>query len=164
MAGAACAAVGLVAIRAARGRTAAALALLALGTTLPPLLAWALLATAMPAQAALQGTLGAWLHLGKPALLDMPYFRIFLGTYRPVASMLGLLFWSAGWAVALAALAALARWAGPRGRGTALAATAVATVPGALLAAAGGTVPWLDAMRPLPLFLAGLLALDTWRL
>jgi hypothetical protein len=164
VAGVACAAVGLVAMRAARGRTAAALALLALGAAIPPLLAWALLATAMPAQAALQGTLGAWLHLGKPALLEMPYFRIFLGTYRPVASVLDLLLWSAGWAVAFAALAALARWAGPRGRGAALVATTVAAVPGALLVVAGGSVPWLAAMRPLPLFLAALLAVDAWRL
>jgi hypothetical protein len=159
LAGAACAGFALLAAR--RWRAVPALLV---GALVPPLLAFGLLACAMPPGRALRGTLGAWLHLGDPALVRMPYFQIFMGTWAPARSVIALAAWSLVWTALLGTLWLVARGAGTRSRGAAAGACAALLAAAALLAGAHRSVPWVDAMRPLPLFLAGLLGVDVVRL
>ena len=139
-----------------------ALPWVACGALLPPLLAWSLLACAMPAAGAARGTAGAWLQLGNRALVGMPYFQMFLGTWQPVQSLAALASWSTVWGAALGTLWLVARTVGPRSRGAAAAACGALLLAAALLMAAHRSIPWVEAMRPLPLFLLGLLAVELW--
>ncbi|HEX5045401.1 MAG TPA: hypothetical protein VFV75_21095 [Candidatus Polarisedimenticolaceae bacterium] len=159
LAGAACAGYGFLAARRWR-----ALPLLLAGAVVPPLLAFGLLACAMPPGKALRGTLGAWLHLADPALVRMPYFQIFMGTWEPARSVLALASWSLVWTAVAGTLWLAARAAGPRSRTVVAGTSALLLALSAWLAAAHRAVPWLEAMRPLPLFLLGLLGVEVVRL
>ncbi len=130
----------------------------------PPLVAWALLSAAMPAGDALRGLLGAWSFLFDRELAAMPYFRIGQGTLDLSASLRSLLLWSLAWLAALGpawvASRSMPRTAGP---GRAVAAASALAIPAAVLAL-HRRVDWLEALRPLPVCLAALLALDLRRL
>lgn len=127
---------------------------------LPPLSAWALLSAAMKPREALLGMLGAWRFLFDRELSAMPYFRIGQGTYDLGASLRSLLFWSFAWVAAFGSVWASARFLS-RSRGPArwLGLLGSLAAP-AVVFAFRERVDWLEAGRPLPVFLAGLLILD----
>jgi hypothetical protein len=122
---------------------------------LPPLAAFALLASALAPGEALRATLGAWPWLLDGEVSRLPFYRIGMGVDRPAARLAEMLRWSGGWLLALGpalALACVGR--GARALGARLAAfAAVAEI--AALAFAGARVDWLAALRPLPLFTLG---------
>ncbi len=159
LAGAACAGFGFLASHRLR-----AAGWLALGAVLPPLAAWGLLALAMPADQALRGTLGAWLRLGNPSLVRMPYFQIFMGTWEPAASLRALGWWTLAWTAVLGTLWLVARAAGARSRTIVAGTCAALLVVSAWLALVHRSIPWVEAMRPLPLVLLVLLGIDLPRL
>ena len=148
LAGAACAGFAVLASRRLR-----AIGWVALGAVLPPLAAWGLLAFAMPADQALRGTLGAWVHLGNPALVRMPYFRLFMGTWEPVASLGAMAWWTVVWTAVVGTLWLVARTAATRSPTVVTATCAALLVVAACLALAHRSLSWVEAMRPLPLLL-----------
>jgi hypothetical protein len=90
----------------------------------------------------------------------MPYFRLFMGTWEPARSMAALASWSLVWALVGGALWLVARAAGPRSRAVVAGTCALLLALSACLALAHRAVPWTDAMRPLPVFLLGLLGVQ----
>jgi hypothetical protein len=123
-----------------------------------PLAAWAVLSAAMPAGVALNGIVGSWAHLTDSRLTTMPYFRMFLGSDRPLANLGAMLAWSAAW-VAIAAVAVLVgRIAGTRERAARAIGAAAAIGVAAALVAGRNVVPWHDVFRPLPVAAACVLA------
>jgi hypothetical protein len=130
----------------ARDRPMRSLAALLASASAVPFVAWTALCTAMPSATALEGILGSWTHLGDPRLTAMPYFRLFLGTDRPLANLGSMVAWSAAWA----AIAAFAVFAGRLARGV-WAGIAGAAVVALVLSACHALIPWYDVFRPLPL-------------
>jgi hypothetical protein len=133
---------------------------------LPPLVAWGLLATALPAGDAWQGVLGSWAYAGNAEVRGQSYFGWSAGVDRP-AQHLGIT--ASMTAVHAAALlpALGAAWA-LRGRPRAArwVALAAAAALAALLAFRWGTRGWMALARPLPLWALGLLATSVaglWR-
>lgn len=150
----ACAMVLAVTVR-GRGAIARAAAF-AGGLALPPLLAFLLLALAMPAGDAWTGMLGSWAYLTNAQLRDMSYFGWSAGLDQPRAH-LGILARAAAVQAAVLLAAAAVAWALRRRRGRPWAALACAAVLGAVLALQWSTRDWLRWARPLPLWAAGLL-------
>jgi len=157
------AAAGVVALRAGRagalgGEGRLELPALAVGAAVAPALAFALLATALPAGEALRGVAGSWWGSLDPELVGHPFYRWTRGTLEPGTNLRLLAAWGTGGLLAVGA-GALAgrRWPGtPRGS-EAIAAGLVA-LPLALV-----PLDWTDAPRPLPLVLLGWLVLELRR-
>lgn len=150
-AGLAGALVALVLGRGETGRGGRVLAAFAGGLALPPVLAWAALASALPAGEALAGVLGAWPAVLAGDVARLPFYRGPLGTGldAPGANLAAMAAWSAGLAAVLG-LGALA------GRVSALRTRRGAAVLGAAGLVLLGLLPidWADAGRPLPVLLA----------
>ena len=142
------------------GRKAAwrSLALAASLAIAVPLAAWAMLASAMPPAVALEGILGSWAHLTDSRLVAMPYFRMFLGTDRPLANLGAMLSWSAAWLLVATSAVAAGRLARGRPRFGAVLGTLAVIVGTAAAIAARHIIPWLDVFRPLPLAALAVLA------
>jgi len=125
------------------------------GCLAAPVVAYALLWTAMPAGEALRGVLGSWPHVLKPAVRDIQFFRAGMGTddvgFNLARSLLSTARCAAV-ALAAAGLAFALRGASRRVRrvACALAFGAVATA----LLRLGFREFWTDAGRPLPWFVA----------
>lgn len=100
------------------GRVARDVGLLLGMAALPFLAAVALLATAMPVEAAVRGALGGWTYAFREGLQDLKYYKVCLGIDDPWKRLDGMFFWSGVYAATLAppfALAvtlrrALSRW------------------------------------------------------
>jgi len=75
----------------ARRRTAG---IVAVAAAVPPLVAFALLWTAMPATDALRGVLGSWPYTFLPELRAMPYYRLTAGTWDVGESVFGAWSWT----------------------------------------------------------------------
>lgn len=135
----------------ARGTGVRRIACFVVGLALPPLVAWVLLATAMPAGEAARGVLGAWPAVLSGEVARLPFYRGLLGTGldAPVANLRSMLTWGVGFAALLALGLGIGR-AIPAARervGAGLVALATALV------LAGSPIDWTWAGRPLPLIL-----------
>lgn len=130
------------------------LAILAGATLVAPLVAWGLLAMAMPIGDALYGTLGSWTGIFGSSTSDLLFYKTYMGLDR-TGENLGALFESAGLLLAVLAPAALIdRWqrnAPLRVRAVVAVAYAVAL---GLLFTRGERSPldWILIARFLPLF------------
>jgi 4-amino-4-deoxy-L-arabinose transferase-like glycosyltransferase len=137
------------------------------GLLAPPLIAFALLATAMPVEEAFTGTLGSWAFVDNAQLRGLGYFAWSMGLDDP-GRHLGLMGRAAAVQVALFGAAAGAAWllrGHPRAARPAGVVAAVATV--AALAPFWRARAWLAAARPLTLWTAALAAIGAawlWRL
>lgn len=163
-AGLAATAAGLaLAAKRGRGSRLTEAGVLAAAAAGPPLVVWMLLSAAMPAGVALRGLLGAWSFLFDRELAAMPYFRMFQGTLELAASLRSLLLWSLAWLAAFAPAWLVSR-SMPRipVPGRAIATASALAAPAAALAF-HRQADWLEALRPLPVCLAALLALDLRR-
>ena len=136
------------------------------GVAAPPLLAFALLAAAMPAAEAWRGTLGSWAYLANEQLRGNWYFAWSMGLEDPPAHLAALARSGALQAALLLPPLALA-WAL---RGRPGAARVAAAVCGSLILV--GLAPfwrsrlWLQGARTLPLWTLGVLATSAaflWR-
>jgi hypothetical protein len=137
-----------------------------------PLVAFLLLATAMPAGEAARGVLGGWPLVLGGAAADLPFFRRSIGLDDAPDLLLQMAEWTVWYVVTFAPAAGLALWgAGGRWRRHGLAAGAIA-----FLVTAGGLLlvnpdllrrgDMVLAVRPLPVFLlaaAVVLAVTAWR-
>jgi hypothetical protein len=111
---------------------------------LPALASACLLATAMPARAALLGTLGTWPHLLETTHTELPYFGWGLGTDDLPASFARILGWLGIYAAAFAAMAAVARRGCGAARAPIVVAGALAGSTVAIAWLAGGWIAWFD--------------------
>ncbi len=119
----------------------------------PIAVAFALLASAMPAGPALYGMLGAW-----PAVLggigsETEFYRGWAGLDFPGYSILMILAWTAGWIVALVPFALIS--IGGKGRDRLLAALGAA-LPAVAVALLFRKLEWMNFGRPLPVVLLAL--------
>jgi hypothetical protein len=112
------------------------------GAALIPIVASALLLGALE-------TLGAWPSVLAGGVAELPFYQAGAGLDQPRARLVEMLVWSGFWLAALA-LPLAGGWLGREttGPGPPLAAASIALF---VLAALGDRVPWLDALRPLPL-------------
>jgi hypothetical protein len=141
--------------RASGSRIASAAAVFALGLALPVLLAAGLLALAMPAGTAWQGTLGAWPALFETKVASSPFYRAGSGLDAPAANLSRMLWWAAGTAgLLLPAFLLGLSTRKPRSRAPVGIAFAVVAAIVALLYA---RIPWTLAARPWPLLCLGVL-------
>jgi hypothetical protein len=152
----------------------------AVGALVPPACAFALLRTAMPASAALTGTLGSWVVATNPQLTAQPFYQDLTGL-SDAGGNLWLLLRQAGFYGAVLILAGLIAWgvarlkgrrgstvqparrpepapgagsaAGPVSAARALAAGGVFCVTAATLYRFAAPMDWVQAGRPLPLFM-----------
>lgn len=138
------------------------LALFAGAALVPPIAAWILLATAMPAGDALIGVLGSWPGVLFSEASELDFYRRGMGLDDPGRRLGILLAWSGRIALVLAVLAGLDLALRRGGRWRA-AVAAAAALGGASLAFA--EVEWLRTATPLPLLMlaAGLAAALGWR-
>ena len=136
MAGAAVLGLGL-GFRRERSDLARALAIVIACALLPVGVAWAALASAMPAADALHGTLGAWPYTLEGKVADLAFYRWVLGTDRPAANLGRLLVAFGAWVGVFAPVAAIAVFL-------------VRRLKGSLLVGAGAAIALLLAVRPSP--------------
>jgi Dolichyl-phosphate-mannose-protein mannosyltransferase len=118
---------------------------------IPPILAFALLASAMPARRALIGTVGSWVGVFNPRLVRLPFFRDGIGLNDVSANVRVLIEWFGIYAL-IAVPSALIGLMLPSSRRIRISASVVAffVVVGAIWAN-GLDVEWADVPRPLPL-------------
>jgi hypothetical protein len=141
--------------RARRAAVAKCAALFAGAAVLAPLVAFLVLCTAMSAGDALHGTLGAWPYVTDARITSLPFYTHLMGTDRTLENGRAMLSWLVPYAVVLVpalGLALLLRRRGSGGPWRSLASFAAA----AALVATLQNDPrvWLEAFRPLPLFVA----------
>lgn len=139
------------------GRKGRALLLFSAGALLPPLAAWGLLATTMPWGRALAGTLGGWTTLAT-GVGSLAFYRQGMGLDNPVGNLARMLEWTARYAVVLAPGILAARALGAGSRHARLVEIGLFVLTLAALAALADRILWLQAARPLPLAVIGLLA------
>ena len=99
-----------------------------------------------------RGTLGAWPSVLGGEVSELPFYRAGMGLDRPGERALELMLAAGVWLLALAPAAA-ASWFGRNSRGPLLPA-GVAAAEIALFALLRERIPWENALRPLPLFVA----------
>jgi hypothetical protein len=136
------------------------------GLAVPPLVAWALLAAAMPAEDAGLGVLGSWAYVGSPELRGMNYFGWSAGVDRPLDHLRALARASGLQAAVLGPALAVAWWLRGRARAAPWAALGLAAVLALFLAWRWSSREWLPMARPLPLWTLALLAASAavlWR-
>jgi hypothetical protein len=137
------------------------------GLAVPPLLAWGLLALAMSVEDAGQGVLGSWAYAGSEELLRMGYFGWSAGLDRPLHHVKIVALTSAAQAAVLLPALGLAWLLRRRSRSVRWAAALVAAAALAVfLASQWSSRVWLATARPLPVWMAVLLAASAaalWR-
>lgn len=135
-----------------RGRRARPAATFAVGVLAPPLAALLLMAGPLPLGAALRAVLGGWPYVVGGEVGELLFYRVGMGLDQPMERLMALLWSAAGWAAALlpALLLGFALRAGTSA--ARWAAVAVAALEVAVLLVLGDRIPWLQAARPLPLF------------
>ena len=98
------------------------------------------------------GTTGAWSSVFGSEVSELPFYKLGMGLDRPGERALELLIVAGGWLLVLAPAAAVA-WFARASRGPAVPAGVFVAVAAAL-ALLRESIPWEDALRPLPLFAA----------
>lgn len=154
----------------------------ACGAALPPLVGFALLASAIPPALAASGTLGTWSSLAGSSVASQHFYRETFGSLALSQNVLSLVLWSLGWATVFGVPTALAVFLGRdagRGRRAEPHEERSTGGLGATLLAAGATfaaflatlslgdlvhASWPDALRPLPLVTLALAALAAARI
>lgn len=125
------------------------------GVVIPPLLAFLLLWSAMSANQALFGTLGAWPYVWTGKLAATDVYRWGMGTDRPGEHLLKMLTW-VGWYAAVLVPAFLAGLAlGKRGQRRIWMGVVTFVLLAIILLTVKG-IGWLQIVRPLPLIMIGL--------
>lgn len=122
----------------------------------PPVVAFALLAAAMPPADAFRGTLGSWWYAFDARLRAMPFFRTGMGTDDVARSLRDMALWSGGYVAVLFVAAVAARLAGRRGRASLFVAPAlffVTAVPLIVFVRNDESLLWMECLRPLPVVL-----------
>ena len=122
----------------------------ALSTLVPPLLATALLSSAMPTGQATRRVLGGWNWVFNAQLQELPFYQSSMGLTRLGSNFALMLAWAACYGGALAAAITIASVVRTRRPIAGLLAFAVTT---AALMPVWSWVPWDDALRGLPLAL-----------
>ncbi len=129
----------------------------------PPLSAFGLLATQLPAAEALRGTLGSWPWVLGGNAGDLLFYRQGMGLDAPGERAGELLAWAGRWLIVLVPVGALA-FATRRGaKTTPAAASAAALFAGGVALGLMRRHDWLAAPRALPLFVVVLGAVLLWR-
>ena len=126
-------------------------ALFAGGALLPPLLAFAMLATAMPAGQALRGTAGTWPYVLGSSIGSQPFYKGHMGALAPWRNARLMLTGAGSYAVLVGGGSVLAVALGRRKLSAPWAVLGVAAVATAW--ATGWSWQWPDAGRPLPVLL-----------
>ena len=132
----------------------------------PPLVAFALLWTAMPAGRALTGVLGQWPYLLRPEVRGLRFYRAGSGMGSPGQGVLRMLGWTAAYVAVLAPPGVLGLVLRRRLRVRPAIAALVSVGAAALLAYHWQAIRWQDAARPLPvamLVAAAALAVYLWK-
>ena len=124
----------------------------------PPIIAFSCLAAAMPARQALLGTLGSWVVVARPDVLDLPFFRAGTGMDRPLENVLGMVSTTAFYALILVPAGLLGLGLRQKGKRpvcvTVIASVVFGAVAG-MLWCWRAHVDWLGIARPFPLLLSG---------
>jgi hypothetical protein len=130
-----------------------------------PLLAFALLAQAMPTSQALAGVTGTWQWAGDPRLLRISYFRWTMGIDQPLANVKLMLYYAVllGAIIAVPTLLALVVGRRFRGRGASVIAFALAVMTLVTLMLATDRIRWSQISRPLPLYMLALGIVLVWQ-
>lgn len=134
------------------------------GLLAPSLVAFALLALALPAREALYGAVGSLRYSLGSGIAFQGLYRWQMGTLDPLASLRALALWSGCYVAVLAppiALGALLRRRGKTETGSALALAAAVL---ALLLIFRDRIAWASAFRPLPLAMLLLVGASAWGL
>jgi hypothetical protein len=140
------------------------LAAYAAGLLLPPALAFALLAAAMPAADAARGVAGSWAYSGNADLAALPYFAWSMGT-DDVFGNLGTIARATVVQAVLFGAALLAAVGSRHGsRRAAVLAAASAIGVASLLLAVRDTQGWVHVARPLPVWTLAAVAWSAWSL
>ena len=121
------------------------------GLVLPPLVAFGLLALALPAREAFAGALGSVRFMLRREIVFERLYRWQMGTLDPAASLRSLATWTGWYVVALAPSAWLGATMRRRGRIATLLAGAIFLVVAGTLVLARQRSAWGSAFRPLPL-------------
>ena len=136
--------------RPARRRTLPTVCVLIIGALVVPLLATALLATAMPLREALRGAAGSWPWAFDRRVTSLPFYRGISGVNDIGGNLRSISGWAAMY-VAVGAMAMAGAWLARRwgsvARFVILGGFAIAT------AISFVAVNWPDALRPLPIVL-----------
>jgi hypothetical protein len=140
-------------------RSAALTASLALGSMLvAPVLAFGALCTALDAGPALRGVLGAWPYVIDSRITSLRFYTFVMGTDRPLENLRLLAQWTLPHAVVVGAALALAFALRKRKRSPAVFGVSLVATSLVLLTVPSTPRVWLEAFRPLPLFVALALA------
>ena len=162
------AAVAAVAVQAAAGlwvarvpgRRAVAVVGVTVGTAvIVPVLAFALLASAMPASMAFRGVLGSFPWAVDRRVTSLAFYRGVSGLDDVGGNLLTMARWSAGYAVVATAAVAVGLSVRRRGAVAAAASGAVAALAVSVLAS---RVRWGSALTPLPVCLVAVGAVAAW--
>ncbi|MEZ5962919.1 MAG: glycosyltransferase family 39 protein [Planctomycetota bacterium] len=140
----------------------ASLSPIVVGAAAPPLVAFVMLATAMPPAEACRGVLGGWTGAFLPELRTNHFYRYTRGTLDIEHSLAMAALWSGAEIALFGALALLARAWGKARDGSLVARVVAFAVPAAVLYAVPD-IAWHHATRALPFLLPVVLVVWVWR-
>jgi len=121
-----------------------------------PVVFWMYLALHMPAGAALQGLTGPFLHVWDPGIRSFPLYRWVQGMNAPGGNLLKLFGYALAWALVLGLIYAVQRMlAGKPDNPFSRAGGGWALVLVLSVLIGLSPVPWMELVRPLPLFVLG---------
>lgn len=120
-----------------------------------PLAFWMYLALHMPAGEALRGLIGPWLHVLDPFTRSLPLYQWIRGINDTGGNLLKMAGYALAWAAVLGLVYGLHR--GLVNKVDAASRQAIGWAATALLVVAAwfSPVPWMELVRPLPLFVLG---------
>ena len=129
-----------------------------------PLAFWLYLALRMPAGDAFEALIGPWLHVFDPYTRSLPLYQWVRGVNDLQGNLVKMFGYAMGWAAVLTLVYGIHRWFSRRYP------TPDALLYGSLLITAifilmlGLPIPWMEVVRPLPLFVLGYGACHFWHL
>jgi len=124
------------------------------GALVPPLAAFALLATTLPTGTAVRAVMGGWSHLGQAELRALPFYRAMAGTDVPAQNLRLAGLWAAGYLAFVGAWLVIAARLDSKQGSTPAARVVAFSSGGALAGLVLASVSWDDFARPFPLLLA----------
>jgi 4-amino-4-deoxy-L-arabinose transferase-like glycosyltransferase len=128
----------------------------------PPLLAFCLLALAMPATEALRGVFGSWPATFNEAFRSSPFIQRGMGTENMAASLKAILDWSLGYVLVLLPAAGIGLWLRTRRWHRPVVAAGMSLL--LWLELQTHFFHWREVLRPLPLLMVGLALVSLTRL
>jgi hypothetical protein len=128
------------------------------GTALIPVItAFVLLCTVMPADNALQGTIGTWLWIGNKEYTSLSFFDRVMGTDYPWENIKKLLLWTISFLAIFAPTGLIAMALRKKGQSRIWMSVACFALTAMALWFNRGMVSWFDVARPLPLLMLALI-------